>query len=261
MRILVGIIFIFSITFFSFSQAAKDKKIQAGIVSSIGLNTQKMGTKYVTANGHGSDFTIGVNANIQLKDIVVMNTGLEFDFETIQYKMATQTPTYYRFTDTQILKYETPASSNNQVFTLLSRKEQPLYVSIPMMLVFRTDFIGYFRYFAKFGLRNSFLLSNKITDSGFIGSSASSNNQMTSKGDLLFYKGAIGLSAGTEWNFIGATSLVAELGYYYGFTPLHFTNKEKNMTLYTLDPNTGLTHPFSNKATQRQLMLKVAILF
>jgi hypothetical protein len=83
---------------------------------------------------------------------------------------------------------------------------------------------------------------------------------MTSKGDLFFYKGTIGISAGTEWNFIGSTSLVAELGYYYGFTPLHYTNKGKNMSLYTID-GTGLAQPFSNKATQRQLMFRVAVLF
>jgi hypothetical protein len=260
MRIFIGFIFIFLSTFGSFGQGAKDKKIQAGIVSSIGLNTQKMGTKYVTANGHGSDLTIGINANFQLKDAFVFNTGLEFDFETIRYKMANQTPTYYRFSDTQILKHGAPTSSNDQVFTLISRKEQPLYLSIPTMMLFRTDFVGYFRYFAKFGLRHSFLLNNQLNDSGFIGSTASSNNQMSSKGDLFFYKGTVGLSVGTEWNFIGSTSLVAELGYYYGFTPLHYTNKEKNMTLYTID-GTGLVQPFSNKATQRQLMFRVAVLF
>jgi hypothetical protein len=260
MRGFSGFIFIFLSTFGSFGQGAKDKKFQAGIVTSIGLNTQKMGTKYVTANGHGSDFTIGINTHFQLKDAIAFNTGLEFDFETIQYKMATQTPTFYRFSDTEILKYGSPVSSSDQVFTLIKRKEQPLYLSIPTMMLFRTDFIGNVRYFAKFGLRHSFLLKNEINDSGFSGSTASSNNQMTSKGDLFFYKGTIGLSAGTEWNFIGSTSLVAELGYYYGFTPLHNTNKEKNMTLYTLD-ETNHVHPFSNKATQRQLMLKVAVLF
>jgi hypothetical protein len=76
---------------------------------------------------------------------------------------------------------------------------------------------------------------------------------------MFFYKGSIGLSAGAEWKFLETTSLVAEVGYFYGITPLHLERKEANRTLYTLD--NGTRTYFSNKANQNQLLFKVSILF
>ncbi len=242
---------------YGYNQVPKDKKYQAGISATMGINSQKMGTNYVDANRNGSDLGIGINVNILIKDAYAIATGAEFDFEKLYYE--TKTPTFYRFDDTKILKIS-ESDTTNQVFTLVARKEEPIYLTIPSMILFQTDFIGYFRYYAKFGLKNSFLLNNRIEDSGYLGTSAAKNMNMKSRGDLFFYKGAIGLAAGTQWNFIGSTCLMAEVGYYYGFTPLHLTNKERNMTLYTVDENSD-KKPFSMKATQRQLMVKIAVLF
>jgi hypothetical protein len=87
----------------------------------------------------------------------------------------------------------------------------------------------------------------------------SENTNFTTPGDMFFYKGSIGLSAGAEWNFIETTSLVAEIGYFYGITPLHLERKEANRTLYTID--NGTRTYFSNKANQNQLLFKISILF
>jgi hypothetical protein len=139
------------------------------------------------------------------------------------------------------------------------------------MLLFRTNFIGYMRYFGKFGLRNSFLLSSKINDTGVDFASGSLldpgvsgiNENMRAPGDMFFFKSAVGLVGGAEWNFSGSTCLMAEIGYYYGITPLHVTKKEENMTLYTSGTNNGTGNDayYSNKATQSQLMFKLSILF
>jgi hypothetical protein len=87
---------------------------------------------------------------------------------------------------------------------------------------------------------------------------------MVSKNDLFFFKSAVGVCAGAEWNFSGSTSLVAELGYYYGFTPLHTQKKtdagDERNSLFTLDENLDPLM-FNNKANQNQIMLKVSILF
>ena len=85
------------------------------------------------------------------------------------------------------------------------------------------------------------------------------NLNMTSKNEMFFYLASIGLSFGTEWNFIGSTSLVAEMSYYYGLTPLFLDRKEDKQTLY--NKVNGEITPFSNKATQNQLNLKFAVLF
>ena len=88
---------------------------------------------------------------------------------------------------------------------------------------------------------------------------------MKAPGEMFFFKSAVGLAGGAEWNFTGSTCLMAEIGFYYGFTPLH-TNRnidKYNNYLFAAtiaDPVTSKTN-FNNKATQSQLMFKLSILF
>lgn len=268
------------------AQEAADKKVQAGLVTGFGLNFQKMGTKLMSTNGLGNDLTIGANVNFSFTETIGLCTGVEFDFETIKYKPANEN-VFYRYNDTEILTEGD--GTDNQIYMMASRSQKPVYLSIPTMLLFRTKFIGYFRYFGKFGLRNSFMLTNKINDTGynfdqltpgdydpvdqatmdaFMASSVSGDNEtMKAPGEMWFFKSAVGLSGGAEWNFTGSTCLVAEIGYYYGFTPLHSTrneNKQKEfLYTYVQDASTGTYSKdyFSNKATQGQLMFKLSVLF
>jgi hypothetical protein len=70
----------------------------------------------------------------------------------------------------------------------------------------------------------------------------------------------VGFAAGAQWNFAGTTSLVPELGFYYGLTPLHFRAIENNYTLTSSlsQPDASYFYP---KARQNQLILKVSLLF
>lgn len=251
------------------AQEAADKKVQAGLITGFGLNFQNMGTKFIENDGSGNDLTIGANVNFSLTETIGLNTGIEFDFETLKYK-AGASPVYYRYYDTDILP-KSDGTANNELFRMTTRKQKATYITLPVMMIFRTNFIGYFRYFGKFGLRNSVLVDSKINDSGFNypfdvnpiveEASTASQENMTAKGDMFIFKSAVGLSGGAEWNFVGSTCLVGEIGYYYGFTPLHNNRKEDKAYLFTTDAlGTNPTY-FSNKATQGQLMFKLSILF
>lgn len=265
----------------SFAQEAADKKFQAGIILGSGLNFITPSTKLISKNGVGTDLTIGMNLNINFSPTVGLNTGIEFDFESFKYKSTESGQLLYYYNDSQILaKSEyingdgvyTGLPANTKLYQLTARKEKPIYLTIPTMMLFRTKFIGYFRYFGKFGVRNSFLLKSAIYDEGVsydqgLATELKNNNMNTSKRDLSIYKGAVGLSGGVEWNFSGTTCLVAELGYYYGFINVNrgssiMGDSEKNMSVFTtydasLHP--ALYSPLSLK--QNQLMLKVSILF
>lgn len=254
------------------AQDAADKKYQAGIVMGVGMNFQKMETKKLVTNGVGSDLTIGANVNISFSETIGLTTGAEFDFESLKYRAADGENIYYHYVDNTILKSEDSSDPNAQLFQLGERKHKAVYLTIPTMMLFRTNFIGYFRYFGKFGLRNSFLLSNKINDIGFNYDpnsittgvpTAGVNENMSASNEMLFFKSAVGASGGAEWNFVGSTCLVAELGFYYGFTPLHVNRSEEKTYLYTsgLNNGTGNDLRFSNQAKQSQLMFKVSILF
>ncbi|TNF45941.1 MAG: hypothetical protein EP305_12605 [Bacteroidetes bacterium] len=261
----------------SMAQDAADKEVQAGLVFGSGLAFQKMGTNYMASNGTGTDLTIGANATFSLTETIGFCTGLEFDFETLKYKSANyqDNGVYYYYIDKDILSLSDydPNNANHNLFELDTRRQKAVYLTIPTMMVFRTNFIGYFRYFGKFGLRNSFLLKSSISDTGNdltpedpmgIASAATLDN-MSASGEMFFFKSAVGLSGGAEWNFSGSTSLVAEIGYYYGFTPIHTAkNVDKGNNYYfATAPNNGAGNDtrFNNKATQSQLQLKISILF
>lgn len=258
---------------FIFAQDAAEKKVQAGLVTGFGMNFQKMGTKLIETNGVGNDLTIGANVIFSFSETIGLCTGVEFDFETLKYK-SSATDVYYRYSDATILPMS-DGEVGNEMFELETRKQKAVYLTLPTMMMFKTKFIGYFRYFGKFGLRNSFLLSSKINDIGtnfnfddnpvaesFAGETqAGTNDNMTAKGEMFFFKSAVGLSGGAEWNFTGSTCLMAELGYYYGFTPLHGDRKTEKSYLYTTNATGDVPEYFSNQATQGQLMFKVSILF
>lgn len=246
------------------AQEAAEKKVQAGLVVGAGMNFQRMGTNNLTTNGVGSDLTVGANVNFSINNNIGFCTGLEFDFSSMRYKSGSSFPIFYRYDDKQILRKEDDNTTGTALFQLSERKQSAAYITIPTMMLFRTNFIGYFRYFGKFGLRNSFLASSKTKDEGisynseFPAGTPTTNEHMKRKNEMLFYKGAVGLAGGAEWNFSGATCLMAEIGYYYGFTPLYYSPKEDKRSLY--GGNSGGSY-FSNAASQSQLMLKVSILF
>ncbi len=256
----IGLVIVFmSALITTQAQEAEGKKVQAGLVFGAGMNFQKMGTKYIASNGVGSDFTIGANMNYAFNDNLGLNFGVEFDFETLKYKMGSE-QLYYAYNDTDIIPYN-DYNTSQDIFQMLERKQKPIYLTVPTMLLFRTKFIGYFRYFGKFGLRTSVLLGNKITDEGYHITSATpfeltENENMTAKSEMFFLKSAVGLAGGAEWNFVGSTCLVAELGYYYGFVPLYYSKDFDKRYMRTFSGEN-----IDNSARQSQLMLKISVLF
>jgi hypothetical protein len=275
-RIVFTFIYISFLTPF-FAQKVADKKIQAGLVTGIGFNFTNPTTKYISRNGIGNDLTIGMNLNYNYTSTIGISSGLEFDFETIKFN--SDSTLYYLFNDSEILSKSEYVYSDNifknsgsKIYQIKARTEKPIYLTIPTMFLFRTEFIGYLRYFGKFGLRNSFLLGSTIYDEGYLVENnsivAMKNDQMkASHRNLALYKGSIGICGGTEWNISGTTSLVFELGYYYGFLNISrgyalTGDDEKNMSIITnLDNNNQPTKFNTFSAKQNQLLFKVSILF
>jgi len=252
------------------SQTVGDKSLQAGLVGGVGISMLKMGTNNLTANGVGATFTLGTNFTKSFKETknLAYTFGLEFDIENLNYKKE-NTNVFYRYTDKVIKNQKETVATTDKYFLLSERTYNPVYISLPIYLNFRTEFIGDFRYFANFGLRNRFLVSNKINDTGFSLDNLNDpfqswqnqeNVDMTSKGELFFFNSNIGFSGGAEWNFAGTTVLKAELGYYYGFVPLFLDRSDDKKNLFILDNNFNKVY-FSNKSTQNQVVLKVSILF
>lgn len=265
---------ILSLAIFGFafgSQAQSDKKVKAGLAYQFGMNFTKPGTNNITKNGVGVQNAIGLNLLFKGNGSIGFATGLEFDFES--YKYAMKPDTYYWFSDKDV-RYKEEGTSGASLFQLEERKYKNVYVTIPTMLSFETNPIGDFVYYGKFGLRTSVLIKSTSEDQGFtfennnvlLNSAATENTGMKTGwgNDVFSLRSTIGLCGGAQWNFTGNTNLFAELGFYYGITPIHNTGKnEENMSLWKIEEISGTPTQvyFRPKSNLSQLCLKVGILF
>lgn len=274
--ILLGaILFAFS----AIAQEAGEKKVLAGLTLGAGLNFNDPETTLIDPKV-GGDFMAGMNLDWHFADNIGLSTGLEFEFNRFTNRF--NDTAYFDYSDKEVLQRGKADDANFQTntgegrFLLKKRNYRNIYLTIPLMLRFDTDYLGYMRYFGKFGFRGSFLLSSRgyntgvnYPNEGDVQTDAELDD-MQIPGSMAFFKANLGLSAGAEWNITGSTVLVGELGYYYGMTEVHQQeaalasdeNKNKNMSLYNGSYNDkDQREYFTPSLRQSQLLLKVSILF
>lgn len=249
-----------------FAQLDDGKKFYAGLTVGGGFDFLNIQTNSIQKSKTGGMFTAGMTMNWHFSKNIGLNTGLQFDLESFSYQCKSDPKLneilYYEYHDKTIYRKGENAENKN-VFMLNRRQQKSIYLTIPTMLIFRTNKIGYFRYFGKFGLRNSFLLSQKTHDYGTsvkegVATNDAENTKMKTKNGMVFIREQVGIAAGVNWNFSGSTSLCFEVGYYYGFTPLYYKNA--NQSVYSID-NDGTRQYKSFKLTPSQLIFKASILF
>lgn len=255
------------------AQEAAEKKVLAGLSLGTGINFNNPQTNRIDSKV-GADFTAGMAIDWHFSNNIALSTGLEFEFNRFRHEF--KNPTLFDYNDKEVAQRgnkDDDGFSNDPegTFKLGERRYRNIYLSLPVMLRFQTGYMGYLRYFGKFGLRNNFLLQTRGDNFGSdLASEKSELEDMRIPGDLSFYKGSIGLSVGAEWNFAGSTVLVGEIGYYYGFTEIHQQDAitgddDKNRSLYIdNDGNNEIKvdrEYFSPSAKQGQLLLKATILF
>jgi len=253
------------LSLFTYSTLAQDsapRRLQAGMTGNFGINMVKPTDTYFNASPFNHDLSVGMifNTSFTGSPNLGISTGFEFEFTKLNYEAADSV--YYRYAGANILHQD---EQGGTAYLLTDRQYSTVGIAVPLMMLFRMDPIGDWRIFGKFGVRNSFMISQRINDRGFdVGVdgngattfTAKENANLKSFGDQLFYKGSVGLSAGAEWNFAGSTSLVPEIGFFYGLTPLHFRAIEDN---FTFSDASGTY--FYQKARQNQLIVKLSLLF
>lgn len=249
--------------------AADSRKFLAGITLGGALNIGTPQTKTIDAKV-GGDFMVGLMLDWNFHKNVGLTTGLEFDFDN--YSTIYKNKINFRYNDKEILREKDAVSADDDFFQLESRKHKNIYLTLPVMLKFQTNFIGWFRYFGRFGVRNSMLLTTRVNDLGLqtdafgITGIDASLDGMRTKNMMSFYKGSVGLTAGAEYNLSGATTLVAEIGYFYGFSEIFSQGKDDYRSLYewkesTSNPGTYVKEYYTPKLKQGLIMLKVSVLF
>jgi hypothetical protein len=251
------------------------QNFKMGIVLGTGLNIGNVtNSTIIKNNGLGTNFSIGMILQKTINQNLSFNTGIEFDFDnfsyTSQYQNGDSIYYYFAKSESKILskeEYDEPNNSDYYKFTMENREFNTIYLTVPTMLTGRTNMIGKNSYFARIGLRHSFLIKDIINDNGrFEGKNQKTAlDGLTSDNELSFYKLNLGLSVGTEWNFIGNSFVVFEMGYYVGLTNIHQgesvfgDDKQKDMSLIL--GNSTPSKYTTVKGTQNQLLLKATFLF
>ena len=251
-------------------EPVRAKKIHAGLALTSGVLPTNFETNTINRRGLGGFFGLGFGANINFASNVGLYTGLEFHFERFSFE-PNETDFRYEFNDKAILLNKDNDADAQGTMRLMERSQTTVAANIPVMLLFRTNMIGYFRYFGKFGLRNSILLRQRVNDNGFVdlvdmpvATTQTKLEGMRAPNDMFFFRSAGGISAGAEWNFAAKTSLSFELGYYYGFTPLFWGNgktQRNNSSLYEVNPDNNEKVYRSFKANQSVFEVKAILLF
>jgi hypothetical protein len=269
MRKLVFIAFIIVSTL-TFAQEAATRKTQAGMAFKAGININEAATKNMKVTGTGSNLSVGVDVHHSFNNSIGFYSGISIDFETNKIAPGENSgKSYYYFNDTDIPRFD-KLEGDETLYQWTSRTQKPVYITIPTMMLFRTKFFAYKRFHGKFGLRNSILVDNKINDVGFTfkdndfeeSTTALENKNMIISRDMNFFRSSAGFSFGAEWNFSGPTSLVAEMGYYFGFVPIYANNSKKNQTTFFIDEDNNNQHDYySNNMRQNQLIWKLALFF
>lgn len=108
------------------------------------------------------------------------------------------------------------------------------YINVPLMLKMRTNEIGYFRYYAEFGMNFGFMIRSKADirasslelknvnindpdpEDEFTLNDASSGKNLND--EVRFFRSALLVGAGIQYNIFGNTQLVAGLRYENSFS-------------------------------------------
>lgn len=91
------------------------------------------------------------------------------------------------------------------------------YIEIPVALKLKTNEIGYFTYFGKFGLSNAILIQSSADEAGTEFKKYNDN--------LNFFRSALLIGLGAEYNLSGNTSIFFGVDFNNGFT--NFFKKEE----------------------------------
>lgn len=261
---------VFTTNLFAQNTTSSLSNIKMGIVLGSGLNIGNATNKSLIKNeGIGYNLSIGMSLQKIINPNLSFNTGVEFDFDNFSYRTKNQTGEeiyyFYSKSESKIITKEEFKEGYDKL-KLDKREFSTIYLTIPTMLTGRTNMIGKNSYFARIGLRHSFLLKDVINDEGLNNLEQTITEEgLTSPKELSVYKLNLGLSIGTEWNFIQNSFVVFEIGYYVGLTNIHQgeslfgDDKQKDMSLIlgkTTPPNYT-----TFKGTQNQLLLKATFLF
>ncbi len=273
-KILSRIVFIsFFIGISFFTQAQEEyRKFKFGLKGSgnVGFNKTenknmengKIGIGY--SYGLMMDYNFGKNYALNFGfDILSLNNKIQYIADTLQILSKTSSGT-----DTSLYFPASSTYSNNFGF-----------VNIPISLKMSTNEIGYMKYFLNFGIDLGIRYRAKANVESTVSKPAGSTSVLVEDFDIsnqtAFFRTALLIGGGFEYNIAGNTNLFVGISFSNGFSNIYTKNvkvngeKVENRTI-TFDENGNLKTNANNeiqvdgefkKAFSRMVSLNVGIFF
>jgi len=173
--------------------AHSQSKFRLGLHFSPNIGWSKSADENVKADGNNIKFGYGLIADINFNERYAFSTGLSVT------KMGFNT------------KYDS-ASVISVKSTYVNQ-----YIEIPLVLKLKTNEIGYFTYFGKFGLGTATLLKSSFERNGTV-YGATFKEEGNGKGITQPVRFSLLVGLGAEYNVSGKTSILFGLDFNNGFT-------------------------------------------
>ncbi|MFN7013887.1 MAG: porin family protein [Bacteroidia bacterium] len=252
-----------SLLLVSISAKAQDsndsyKAFRFGLAVQPNLSWMKTDSKEFESNGISAKFSYGLLAEYAFAQNYSLSSGIQI--LTTGGRINYKTPVYFQ--------EEGRVEIDGSNFLLGKRTYGTQYLNIPISLKMRTNEIGYMTYFAQFGLDAGFKTNAKGKDTGSdnvpVTNPAQIPGNTTTKHDIKrdvnFFRMALNIGGGAEYNLSGSTSLIFGINYSNGFVNV----LKKNSAQIKLSDNNnpfGLGTDLKQNARSHYIGLTVGVLF
>jgi hypothetical protein len=256
---LIAIYFLL-VTFFVKAQDGGNsyKTFRFGLAVQPNLSWMKVDSKEFESNGISAKFSYGLLAEYAFAQNYSLASGIQIltTGGRVNYKI----PVYYQ--------EDGKVEINGSNFLLGKRTYGTQYLNIPVSLKMRTNEIGYMTYYAQFGVDAGFKTNAKAKDTGSdnvpvkpvpdIPGSTTTKHDINR--DVNFFRLALNIGGGAEYNLSGNTSLIFGINYSNGFVNVLKKNSDQ-IRVYDSNNPFGLGGKLKQNARSHYIGLTAGILF
>ena len=178
-----------------------EKKFRFGLKLAPAALWYKPGSSETSSDGLKPGFAYGLMADYLLSDNYSISSGIEMLLMTSKYSI------------------ETPANGIIPAVTSnFAAKYQ--FIQLPVSIKMKSNEIGSFRYFGKFGFNNA-ICYKSTADININGTTKKNNDNSSNVNNLRF---GLSIGGGAEYNLSGSTNIIAGIYFDNGFLNMNKTN-------------------------------------
>ena len=191
------------------SKSNSGSSFHFGLKASPSLSWLKPNSKYLLHDGNKLNINGGLIMDFNFTDNYAFSTG--FEISTFGGKLA------YPSSNKDSVFYNT-SETDSIPFLLTTRNHKLRYVNIPITLKLKTNQIGAMVYYGQFGFDLGLRWRAMADDDGTQKAILTTNKDVEIQEEIGFFRLALNVGLGVEYNLVGNTSLLVGVNYNNGFT-------------------------------------------